>query len=152
MKYRKQIEELIVAAISYECKYPPELYYALYEIECKVARILEDMTDDELVDMFYQHSDRLSFEDIEAEIEWDLARKTTTCIVRRLDRNRLINIDQDKSLEENLTTVLAVYDIAQLSPTEIDALNPSESGDSEHVLTLALEVLNDRIPEKDEWS
>ena len=152
MKYRKEVEEWLAVTISNECKYPYVFYDAIYEIECKVAHILNDMTDDELIDMFYQHSRGWPLEELEADIEWDLAQKTTTCIIRRLDRNRLINIDQDKSLEENLTTVLAVYDIAQLSPTEIDALNPSESGDSEHVLTLALEVLNDRIPEKDEWS
>ena len=151
MKYRKEVEEWLAVTISDECKYPYVFYDAIYEIECKVAHILNDMTDDELIDMFYQHSRGWPLEELEADIEWDLAQKTTTCIIRRLDRARLINVDQDKNLEENLTTVLAVYCRAQLSPAEIDELNPSESGDAKHVITRALEVLNDNIPEAEEY-
>lgn len=77
---------------------------------------------------------------------------TTTCVITHADRIRLGDVDRSRSLTDNFTKVIDVYDRAQLSPAEIDRLNPSETGDSEHVLTLALEVLNDMIPEKDDWS
>lgn len=79
-----------------------------------------------------------------------IEEETTTCIITRADRIRLGDVDQDKSLADNFKTVIDVYQRAQLTPEAIDELNPSEMGGAEHVITRALEVLNNTIPEEEE--
>ena len=151
MKYRKEVEEWLAVTISDECKYPYVFYDAIYEIECKVAHILNDMTDDELIDMFYQHSRGWPLEELEADIKRDLSQQMTTCVITSANRVRLGNIDLSRTLSDNFTTVIDVYERAQMTPEDIDAMNPSESGDAKHVITRALEVLNDNIPEAEEY-
>lgn len=79
-----------------------------------------------------------------------IEEETTTCIITRADRIRLGDVDQDKSLADNFKTVIDVYQRAQLTPEAIDELNPSEMGGAEHVITLALEVINGTIPPDEE--
>jgi len=150
MKHRAEIEQKIVEIISDNWNYNVEYYEAIYTREQKVAAVLEDMDDNDLITLLESYGSTL--DEIVTDIIFESMHKLTTCVITHADQMRLSSVNQKKTLTENFTTVLDTYHLAQMSPASIDEMNPSESGDSEHVLTLALEVLNDRIPEKDEWS
>lgn len=70
---------------------------------------------------------------------------TTTVVITRRDRSRLGNVDITKSLTENFTTIMDVYERTLLSPAQIDEANPSECGDAEWIIERALEVLHDKV-------
>ena len=78
--------------------------------------------------------------------------ETTTCVITQHDRIRLGDVDRRKSLTENFTTVIDVYEKSLMTPAQIDAANSSEVFEAEHVIELALEVLHDKIPKSGEWS
>lgn len=71
--------------------------------------------------------------------------ETTTCVITRHDRIRLGDVDITKSLTENFSTVIDLYERAMMSPRQIDEKNPSEVFEAEHVIELALEVLHDKV-------
>jgi hypothetical protein len=71
--------------------------------------------------------------------------ETIACVITKRDRTRLGNVDNTKSLAENLTTVIDLYERALMTPAQIDAANPSEVFEAEHVIELTLEVLRDRV-------
>ena len=72
-------------------------------------------------------------------------KETTTYVITKRDRTRLGNVDNTKSLTENLTTVIDLYERALMTPSQIDAANPSEVFEAEHVIELAFEVLRDKV-------
>ena len=149
-KYRNQIEQWIATSITDEhiCTHPDQLY----AFDDKVMAVLGDMSETELTDMYLQHACGYSLEELESDIEYDLAHEVTTCAITRGDRIRLGNINKQCSLTTNITTVLDLYDRSLMSPAQIDAANISEVSEAEHVIELALEVLHDNVPEGDEWS
>lgn len=71
--------------------------------------------------------------------------ETTTVVITKRDRIRLGNIDRRKSLTENFTTVIDLYERTLMSPAQIDKANPSECGDAEWIIERALEVFHDRV-------
>jgi hypothetical protein len=71
--------------------------------------------------------------------------ETIACVITKRDRTRLGNVDNNKSLTENFTTVIDLYERALMTPAQIDAANPSEVFEAEHVIELAFEVLHDRV-------
>lgn len=77
--------------------------------------------------------------------------ETTTCVITKHDRIRLGNVDGHKSLTENFTTVIDLYERACMTPAQIDAANPAEVFEAEHVIELALEVLHDKIPKRERY-
>jgi hypothetical protein len=71
--------------------------------------------------------------------------ETTTCIITKRDRIRLGNVDEHKSLTENFSAVIDLYERSLMTPAQIDAANSSEVFEAEHVIELALEVLHDKV-------
>lgn len=71
--------------------------------------------------------------------------ETTTCIITKRDRIRLGNVDEHKSLTENFSAVIDLYERSLMTPAQIDAANSSEVFEAEHVIKLALEVLHDKV-------
>lgn len=157
MKYRTQVEKWMVETISNQYdyddpEYPGEPLDALYDFEIKIMCTLKDLSDDELVDMFYQHSCGYTFEELEEDIEYEFMQENVTCVITRADRIRLDEVDKHKSSIKNFKTVMDLYERASMPPEWIDAANTSEVFEAEHVIELALEVLHDKIPKRDEWS
>ena len=157
MKYRTQVEKWIVESISNEHDYDDPMHHgelldAIYDLEVKIMCVLKDLSDDDLVDMFYQHSCGYTFEELEEDIEYELMQENVTCVITRADRIRLSEVDKHKSLTKNFKTVMNLYERASMTPAQIEAANPPEVFEAEHVIELALEVLHDTIPEKSEWS
>jgi len=157
MKYRTQIEERIVELISNgfdysDPEYPNETLRSLTEFERKISHVLQDFTDDELVDMFYQHSCGYTVKELEEDIEYEMMQEKVTCVVTRADRIRLDGVDKHKSSIKNFTTVMDLYERSLMTPAQIESANSPEVFEAEHVIKLALEVLHDKIPKGDEWS
>ena len=157
MKYRKQTEDRMVTIICTHHEhatpeFPDEFTDSWFEYERRISDILEDLTDNELIDMFHTYSDGCPFDEIEASIEWQMMQEKTTATITRADRMRLMDVNKNEPTWDNINRVLDLYERACMTPAMIDKLNPSESPDAEHVLKLALEVLHDRIPETDGWS
>jgi hypothetical protein len=150
MKYRTQVELWVVESISNQCdyddpEYPGELLDALYDFEVRIMCVLKGLSDDELVDMFYQHSCGYTFEELEEDIEYAFMQENVTCIITRADRIRLAEVDKYKSSIKNFKTVMDLYERACMTPAQIDAANSSEVFEAEHVIELALEVLRDKV-------
>lgn len=157
MKYRTQVEKWVVESISNQYdyddpEYPGEILDALHDFEGRMMYILKDLSDDDLVDMFYQHSCGYTFEELEEDIEHEFMQEYITCVITRADRIRLNEVDKHKSSMKNFKTVMDLYERAMMTPAQIDAANPAEVFEAEHVIELALEVLHDKIPKRDEWA
>lgn len=75
----------------------------------------------------------------------DASVEPTPVVITRRDRSRLGNVDITKSLTENFTTVIDLYERTLMTPAQIDAANSSEVFEAEHVIELALEVLHDKV-------
>ena len=69
-------------------------------------------------------------------------KETTTCIITKEDRTRLENVNNKRSLTENVTTVIDLYERSLMSPAQIDAMSPSETSNAEWVIERALMVLH----------
>jgi hypothetical protein len=150
MKYRTQIEKWIVETISnqhdyYDPEHPGEPLDALYDFEVRIMCVLKGLSDDELVDMFYQHSCGYTFKELEEDIEYAFMQENVTCIITRADRIRLDEVDKYKSSIKNFKTVMDLYERACMTPAQIDAANTSEVFEAEHVIELALEVLRNGV-------
>lgn len=115
VKYRTRIEKWIVESISNQYDYdgpayPGKLLDTVYDFEDRITRVLADLSDDELVDMFYQHSCGYTFEELEEDIEYEFMQEYITCIITRADRIRLEGVDKNKSTMKNFKTVMDLYD------------------------------------------
>lgn len=71
--------------------------------------------------------------------------ETTTCIITKRDRKRLGNVDKRRSITENMALIIDLYERTLMSAAQIDAANPSEVYEAEHVIELVLEVLHDKV-------
>lgn len=71
--------------------------------------------------------------------------ETTTVVITRRDRTRLGEVNKRRSLTENMTSVIDVYEKSLMTPAQIDAANSSEVFEAEHVIELALEVLHNKV-------
>ena len=150
MKYRTQVEKWIVESISNQYDYddpvyPGELLYTAYDFEIRILNVLKDLSDDDLVDMFYQHSCGYTFRELEEDIEHEFMQENITCIITRADRIRLDEVDKNKSSMKNFKTVMDLYERALMTPEQIDAANPSEVCEAEWVIERVLEVLHDKV-------
>ena len=155
MKHRQRVEEWIteIIGIQYDYadpNYPDEISYATEDFEHKIASILKDVSDNELIDMFCQHSNGYPFEELMTDIEYEAMHEMTTCVVTRADRIRLSDVDTHCSMTENLCTVLDLYERSLMTPAQIDAASPSEVFEAEHVIERALEVLHDTVQKEGE--
>ena len=71
-----------------------------------------------------------------------MKEETTTIVITKRDRNRVGEVDRRKSLTENVTTVIDLYERSLMSPAQIDAMSPSETSNAEWVIERALMVLH----------
>jgi hypothetical protein len=150
MKYRTRVENWIVESISNQYDhddpgYPGELLDSMYDFEDRIMCVLTDLSDDDLVDIFYQHSCGYTFEELEEDIEYEFMHEYITCIITRADRIRLEGVDKNKSTMKNFKTVIDLYERSLMTASHIDAANPSEMSDAEWVIDRVLEVLHDKV-------
>ena len=151
MKYRTQIEEWLAEYIGIGW-HDLDDDTMIYERECKVLAIIEDLDDEELIDLSEQHLNGYAFESIVKDIVDELSEEMTACVITRADRIRLGEVDPHETLAVNITTLLDLYERAQMSPSAIDKSNPTEVYEAEWVITRVLEFLRGEIPEADKWS
>lgn len=147
MKYRSEIEEYIAGCIrDNDEKLFASTGYSFDELS--ILKTLEEMDDGSLIGMFYEYSSGYdTIDELVHDIEERLAKETSTCVITRIDRIRLGEVDPMKSLTENFSTVMALYERACWSSEQIVSANDPEVYEAEWVLSRALDVLHDKIPE-----